>query len=262
MRLNSFLLVISVFISSSLGAHSFIPSWGPTGHRTIGKIADQYLKKRVRCKIEKILNGQSLAKVSTYADDIKSDRSFSKYYSWHYVNFPDNSSYQDSPKNEKGDVVMGIQTCIRKLKDATTSNTDQEFYLKMLVHFVGDMHQPLHVGHAEDKGGNTIQVRWFDDGTNIHRVWDSDMIEHYNMTYTELADNADQLNKGQVKAIQQGNIIDWVHESKELSKVVYASASSGDKLGYRYMYDHFNLLRSQLQKGGIRLAKILNDIYG
>jgi len=117
------------------------------------------------------------------------------------------------------------------------------------------------VGKEEDKGGNDFQVRWFNKGTNLHRVWDSDMIESFNMSYTELAANEKKLSDQQIKAIQKGTVLDWTYETQELAKKAYSSAEIGEKLGYNYSYDNFDTVRSQLQKAGLRLAQILNDIY-
>ena len=221
-----------------------------------------HLTKKAKKKIDKFLKGESLAFVSTFADQIKSDKKYNKYYSWHYVNMPLNVSYEDSEKNPEGDIVTGIHKCIEVLKSDTSSTEDKVFFLKMLVHFLGDLHQPMHIGRAEDKGGNTVQVQWFGRGTNLHRVWDSDMIESWNMSYTELAVNAKKISNQQVSTIKQGDLMDWVYESQELSKKVYKSVKSEDKLGYNYSYENFSTARSQLQKAGIRLAKVLNEIYG
>jgi hypothetical protein len=120
----------------------------------------------------------------------------------------------------------------------------------------------MHIGRKEDKGGNTIQVQWFGKGTNLHRVWDTDMIEEWNMSYLELANNTEDLSKAQIKVMQQGTIVDWVHDTHKLSKIAYESVKTGENLKYRYSYDHFKTVRKQLQKGGIRLAKLLNDIFG
>jgi len=237
------------------------PVWGPTGHRTIGKIAEKHLTKRAKKKIDKLLKGQSLAFVSTYGDEIKSDRKYSEFYTWHFVNMPLDSQYEDTEKNPKGDLVTGINTCIKMIKDVNSSDVDKAFYLKLLVHLIGDLHQPMHIGQKEDKGGNTIQVQWFDKGTNLHRVWDTHMIEEWNMSYLELTDNAENLSKEQLRAIQEGSVIDWVHDTHKFSKIAYESVKVGDKLRFRYSYDHFGTVRKQLQKGGVRLAKILNDIF-
>ena len=253
-------ILLVIFITSISGFSSDY-DWGKTGHRATGQIADTYLSKKAKRKIAKLLNGQGLAFVSVYADDIKSDKQYKGYSPWHYVNFPFDKKYGEEKPSEYGDLVQGINTCINVLKDEKSSNKDKEFYLKMLVHFVGDMHQPLHVGRGEDKGGNDIQVRWFKGGSNLHRVWDSDMLDYYGMSYTELSVNAAVLSKSQVKDIQNGTVLDWIQESQKLAIQVYASANAGQKLGYKYMYEYFPIVRTQLQKGGIRLAKILNEIF-
>ena len=156
----------------------------------------------------------------------------------------------------------GVGPFISILKNKDTSKEDQEFYLKLMVHLVGDLHQPLHVGLADDKGGNDFQVRWFNRGTNLHRVWDSDMIDSNKMSYTELSDNMVQYPKKWIKAKQNGSIDQWADEIHLVAEKVYQSAEIGEKLGYRYSYDYFNTARMQLYLAGIRLAKILNDIYG
>ena len=235
--------------------------WGKDGHRTTGKIAEKYLTKRAKKKIDKILKGQSLAFVSTFADEIKSDRAYRKYSPWHYVNMGLDQTYEESEKNPQGDLVTGIDTCIKVLKDDNSSEEDKNFHLKMLIHFIGDLHQPLHIGRKEDKGGNDVQVQWFGKGTNLHSVWDTKMIEDYGMSYSDLADNAKDLSKKQIELIKQGSVVDWVNEVHKISAEVYKSAKIGENLRYRYNYDHFETVRTQLQKGGIRLAKVLNDIF-
>jgi hypothetical protein len=132
----------------------------------------------------------------------------------------------------------------------------------MLVHFIGDLHQPLHVGIAADKGGNKLQVQWFNDGTNLHSVWDTKMIESYNMSYSELASNVRKLNKHQIKELQKGTPIDWMYESRALCEEIYSNVKVGENLRYKYSYDYMGTVRSQLQKGGIRLASVLNEIFG
>ena len=236
--------------------------WGRNGHRATGAIAEKYLTKKAKRNIANLLNGQSIAMVSTYADEIKSDSKYRKYGPWHYVNFPFDETYETHPKNEKGDIIVAINTCIEKLKDESVSEEEKIFHLKLLVHFIGDLHQPLHIGLAEDKGGNDFQVRWFNEGTNLHTVWDTKMIEEYEMSYSELALNAEELSNSQLNTIQSGTVIDWMYESRALCKDIYSQTEKGDKLWYPYMYEYMDVLRGQLQKGGIRLAKVLNEIFG
>ena len=235
--------------------------WSKTGHRTTGEVAQEHLSRRAKRAIDKLLNGQGLAKVSTFGDDIKADRNFKQFSAWHYVNFPADKKYGDVEPSEYGDIIIGIEKCIAVIKDENSINADKIFYLKLLVHLVGDLHQPMHVGRIEDKGGNDIQVQWFNKGSNLHRVWDSNLIEDYGMGYMELAANLPNLTKKQMKFIQQGSIYDWVEESQDLANKVYESVEVGEKLYYRYGYVWWSTIETQLQKGGLRLAKVLNDIF-
>lgn len=255
----SFLLLFLCMTTSNTSAST--PDWGATGHRTVGQIAQEHLKNSTQRKIKKLLKGESLALISTFGDDIKSDKRFKHLDPWHYVNVPAQTSYEASEKNPDGDMYQAILTCIDTLKNKKTSETDKVFYLKMLVHLMGDLHQPMHVGNVEDKGGNMIQVQWFKKGTNLHRVWDSDMIEHFGMSYEELAANRKMVSKSQIKEWQKGSVADWLKDTHQLTPGVYSSVTSGQNLGYEYMYTQFDLARMQLQKGGIRLAKVLNEIY-
>lgn len=251
-----------LFIFSIISGFAADADWGKTGHRATAEIAEKYLSVKAKKAVVELLNGHGLAFVANYGDDIKSDPDYRKYGPWHYVNIhPDSEEYVEEEASEDGDLVYAIRKCKEVLMDKNASREEKQFHLKMLVHFVGDLHQPFHVGHASDKGGNDIQVRWFNEGSNIHRVWDSDMINFYQMSYTELAINTKELSRSQIKSIQNGKLLDWVYESREMAEELYAGVNSGDKLGYTYMYHHMPTVLSQLQKGGLRLAKILNEIY-
>jgi len=251
------------FLFSSFVGFSTENDWGQTGHRATGEIAQANLSKKAKKEIAKLLNGRSLAFVSTFGDEIKSDKNYRKYSPWHYVNLPSGATnYKAEDANPDGDLLMALRKCVEVLKDKNSSKDEKEFYLKMLVHFMGDLHQPLHTGRGEDKGGNDIQVRWFGDGSNLHRVWDSEMIDSYQMSYSEMANNTFNLSKKKKEKIASGTFEDWMYESKILSEKVYASAEVGEKLSYNYMYDWFPVVGEQLQKGGIRLAQVLNEIFG
>lgn len=236
--------------------------WGQTGHRVTAEVAQNHLADNARKEVDRLLNGRSMAMVSTYGDEIKSERSFDKYRPWHYANVPFDKTYSEITPNPDGDIVQAIEHCIAVLKDENSNDEDKAFYLKLLIHFVGDLHQPLHLGLEEDRGANDIRVTWFNENSNLHRVWDSDMINSYQMSYTELTQNLPKLSADEIQQIQYGSLLDWVEEIRVLTREVYKSAANNDRLGYRYMYDHFETVRVQLQVGGIRLAKILNDVFG
>ncbi len=202
-----------------------------------------------------------LAFVSTYADEIRSDKTMKNYSSWHYVSFPFGAKYETSEKNKYGDIIQAIDTCVAVLKDASSSKEDKAFNLRMLVHFVGDLHMPLHVGLAEDKGGNDFQVRWFGEGTNLHTVWDTKLLESYEMSYTELTQNKEDISLEKMREWEAGSVTDWMYESRALCEDIYANTEIGEKLGYEYMYRYTNVARTQLHKSGLRLAKMLNEIF-
>jgi len=259
MKINKLLIILALafFITS----FSKKDVWGPTGHRATGKIAEKHLTKKAKKQIHKLLEGESLAFVSTFADQIKSDKKYNKFYAWHYVNMPLDGDYATADKNPKGDLVTGINHCISVLKNEKSLVEEKRFYLKMLVHLIGDLHQPMHIGQKEDKGGNTIQVEWFKKGTNLHRVWDENMLSEWGMSYVELANNAKYLSKDEIKEMQKGTVVDWVRDTHKITKRVYGSVEKGENLKYRYSYIYFPVVREQLQKGGVRLAKVLNDIF-
>lgn len=236
------------------------PIWGRTGHRVVGAIADNYLKNSTKRQLKKLLNHQSLAFTSTFADEIKSDERYKEFYTWHFLNMPLDGTYETSAKHPDGDLVTGIAYCKKIITDKTSSDDDKAFYLKLLIHLIGDLHQPMHLGLEADRGGNDFNVQWQYKDSNLHRVWDTQMIESYGMSYTELADNADYLSKAEVKTIQEGTVLDWIAETHELTKDVYSSVEKGNNLRNSYSYKYFNIARHQLQKAGIRLAKVLNDI--
>lgn len=255
-----FSLIIVAFLLTSSFCRA--DDWGRTGHRTTAAIAEVYLSAKAKRNISKLLGREMLVTVSTYGDEIKSDPIMRKYSPWHYLNITPGKTYETAKKNPEGDLIVGINTCKEKLTSDKTSREDKVFYLKMLIHLIGDLHQPLHVGRAEDKGGNDIQVRWWDSGTNLHSVWDSKIIESYGMSYSELTENFGIKSKEEFKKYSSGTLMDWVMESRKLADTVYASAKVGEKLSYEYLDTNIDLVTHQLEVGGIRLAAVLNELFG
>jgi hypothetical protein len=256
-KITLILVSVGLFNTTPIFANDF---WGPTGHRVVGEIASDYLKPSTKRKLKKLLDGHSLAYVSTYADEIKTDSRYKKFETWHYINIPIDADYDAEKRNKNGDLVSAIEYCVSIISNENSSKEDQAFYLKLLVHFIGDLHQPMHVGLEEDRGGNDFKVYWFRKDSNLHRVWDSDMIDSNKMSYSELSQNRYYFSKKEIKTIKQGTVIDWVNEVHKITAKVYESAKPGDYLGYRYSYDYFSIAEMQLHKAGIRLAQVLNDI--
>lgn len=257
--MNKFIFLF--FLAFNISFANAPAVWSKTGHRVIGDVAQAHLSRKAKKAIFELLDGQGLASVSNFGDEIKADSLYRKFSAWHYVNIPKGKKYSEVTPSQYGDLVVGVQECISIIKNESSSKQDKAFYLKMLVHLIGDLHQPMHVGRLEDKGGNDIQVQWFNDGSNLHRVWDSNLIEQNGMSYTEMAASLPHLSKQQKNAIQEGGLLDWVEESHLMADELYDSVEVGEKLYYRYGYIWWPTVEKQLQKGGLRLAKVLNDLF-
>lgn len=234
--------------------------WGATGHRATGQVAEKYLNKKARREVARILGGQSLAIASTWMDEIRSDSLYDHTHDWHWVTLQDGQTYEQSPKNPKGDVIMTIERLIAELKSRKYTGKEEVERLKMLIHLVGDIHQPLHVGFGNDAGGTSVKIMWFRTDSNLHKVWDSDMIDDTKLSYTELAQSLDTPPLSQIAAWQNTSVRDWAYESMGYRKQVYAYGSG--KLGYQYAYKNFHVVRHRLLQAGVRLAGVLNEIYG
>lgn len=234
--------------------------WGATGHRATGLIAERYLSKKVKKKINIILGDESLAMVSTWMDEIRSDSTYNYTTDWHWTTIPDGGKYEDVENNPDGKVIMMIEKIIGELKRGGLSAKQEQEYLKMLVHMVGDMHQPLHVGKPGDRGGNDVKVKWFRTDSNLHRVWDSEMLDDTKLSYTELADALGKPGKDKLAKWQQGTVRDWALESVSYRPQVYDIGNGS--LGYTYSYKYFSIAKERMLQAGIRLAALLNTIYG
>lgn len=236
-------------------------SWGKIGHRVIAEVAENYLAKSTIKKLHKIVGPQPMAACANWMDDIKSDRDFDSLRAWHWVTIPDGETYHQAEKNKDGDLIKGINFIVSTLKKGELTCEQEANYIKMLVHLVGDLHQPLHVGKGTDRGGNKVHVEWFGDKTNLHTVWDSKILDEKRYSYTELSEIINFSNKEQIEQWQSGTVEDWAHEVMGLRSLVY-KFSEGKYWEYEYEYHVWPVMKQQLLKGGIRLAKLLNDIYG
>ncbi len=236
-------------------------SWGQTGHRAIGEIASKYLNRKAQKKLNEVLNGESLAIASVWMDEVRSDRSYNYTADWHWVTIPDGTTYEQTEKNPNGDIIMTIERLIKELNEGALESKNEQEYVKMLIHLVGDIHQPCHVGNGEDKGGNDIKLQWFGKSSNLHRVWDSEMIDGKNLSYTELAKAVDIENKEKVEKWQNDPLNKWVQEAIALRSQVY-DFPDDKNLRYEYAYQNWDTVQNQILKAGIRLAEVLNQIYG
>jgi len=251
-------LILSLLVLVSVTISSY--GWGPTGHRTTGWIANKYLNKKARKAIEQLLQGQSLAIASTWMDDVRSDSTYNYMTDWHWVTVPFGETFEQTTKNPNGDIIQTLERIITELKSKKLTAQQQAERIRILIHLVGDIHQPLHVGGKNDKGGNDVKVNWFRAESNLHRVWDSDMIDDSKLSYSELGESLDKPTTAQLKAWQKATVREWAAESQGYKDQVYDIGNG--RLGYRYSYLNFHIVRGRLLQAGVRLAGILNEVYG
>lgn len=254
-------LLLSLFFFTTIGEDTIRLDWGKSGHQTMAQLAEDQLTKKAKKAIEILLKGESLAEVSTYADEIKSNPLYRSYTRSHYVNLNKGQHYEFSSNNPKGDVVHAIVNCIDEIKNETNSIEKRAFYLKLLIHFVGDVHQPLHVGNSADKGGNTIRLKWFGRSTNLHRVWDTDMLAYNYIDTSTFIEQLPRLSKAQKRKIKKSDLLEWVEESHQLAQIIYTNVEGKKNLDEPYYNQHFPLVQMQILKGGIRLGTLLNQLF-
>lgn len=256
----SFTLLITISITS-------FGWWGQTGHRIVGEIADIYLSNKARKAIREILGNESIAMSSNWADFIKSDTAFNYLGPWHYINVKQGLSQTEFNNVLARDTIANAFTklnfLIGELKSKQLAADKKQMYLRLLIHIVGDIHQPLHVGKLEDLGGNRIRVLWFGDSTNLHSVWDDKMIASQDLSYTEYVKAINHSTKEQRRQWQQQSLSEWFYDSYLKAGKVYSSVTQhNQRLSFRYNYDHIAMLNDQLLKAGVRLAGLLNEIFG
>lgn len=198
---------------------------------------------------------------STWMDFIKSDHEWDHMRPWHYCTIPDSLDYHEVGAPEEGDAYVTIQRIIEEIQSGEFEGWTEQEALKSLIHLVGDVHQPLHVGNGEDRGGNDVKVKWFGKDSNLHRVWDSEIIDGQQLSYTEYADWIDNVDSTTAVQWQTDSIEVWLDESKAMRESVYETGDP-ERMGYRYNYEHIDELNERLLQAGIRLAAILNELYG
>jgi len=241
-------------------------AWGVLGHRIVGEVADSYLQAKTRLAIKQILGNESLAMSANWADFIKSDTSYNYLSSWHYVNLPADLSKTDVfsflDNQPAANIYNKTNEMIAVLKNTKSTLEQKKLALRLIIHLIGDMHQPMHTARKEDLGGNRVLVLWFGEKSNLHKVWDEGLIDFQQLSYTEYTRAINHPTGQQVINWQKFGLKDCVWESYGICNKIYATGiKNDDKLSYKYNFDWIGTVNEQLLKGGVRLAKILNDIY-
>ena len=260
-------------------------AWGPIGHAVVADIATQQLSPAAQVQIHTLLavdNATQLDEVASWPDAIRDDQP--RTGAWHYVDIPLAAdryvSLRDCPAERC--IVKALTRFTAVLGNASASTADRLRALKFVVHFVGDIHQPLHTADDDDHGGNTVTLRYFGRRTNLHQVWDSRIIErglglklHPNFQFDHatvrrralalLADTTVAERQRWTAGVENGSIsnavVAWANESHRLAQ----SAAYGDLLSERrgnwasrYQAAAWPVAKEQLQRAGVRLGALLN----
>lgn len=258
MKRHTTLLTILATISS-LNAFG----WGQKGHDVTAYIAENHLTPTTYQQINDLLDGKSIVYWSNWLDNASHTPEYAYTKTWHYKNIDDGVSYESAPLHKQGDVVRAIYEQVNVLQNPESSRDDKQLALKILVHVMGDLHQPMHMGHASDLGGNRWNIKYFGRDNNLHSVWDSSIPESaHKWTYTEWQNQIDRVSAEEAALIIfNGNPETWGKETYDLCKTVYATTPQGTNISYDYVANWTPIIEGQFLKGGLRLADILNSIF-
>jgi hypothetical protein len=255
------LVAAAMAVSVPYPAHA----WGKIGHRAVAAVADSQLSGLARAQVRDLLGAESLDEAATWPDEMRSDPApFWKKTSppWHYVTL-NGILYDEAPP--EGDALEALGRFSATLRNPEASRSEKQLALRFIVHIVGDLHQPLHVGKCCDRGGNEVKVKWFGRDLNLHSVWDTALVEEEQYSFTELAARL-QRRTSSAEIIGWWNINprDWISESAQLRETLYpppAKKGAVPELGYDYVYRFTPLMYRRLAQAGVRLAAYLNAIY-
>lgn len=269
-------------------------AWGDQGHKVVALVADHYLKPAVRQKIKAMLAqdtsgltpSTSIADEATWADRFRdSDRNTTKIRydltrNWHFVDIEIAGADIDAacfghPASEpnasdgpaEACVVDKINSFAAELKEPTTSATERRAALQFLLHFVGDLHQPLHSSNDHDKGGNDKKVKAAGvPSGSLHHYWDAVFVANLGSVPQKIAGQlVKTTTSGQIKAWSKGDAESWALQSLQVSKLrAYGGlgvpdASGKFMLSATYVTEANKTVARQLARAGVRLAKLLND---
>ncbi len=259
-------------------------AWGGVGHRTVAYIAQDYLSPRAKSAVREILGpGENLVSVCTWADTIAHVRL--ETAPWHYIQVnvrEDQNRYDLSEACRNHDCVVDqIKKDIGILEEAFVSKKEKREALKFLVHFVGDVHQPLHCAEDKDRGGNEKWFRYFPkEGSqrytwvNLHSFWDNLLESKAKENPRRLASQLEkEISTEDAKNWSRGNATDWAYESFSIARnSIYSELPEGPLLeknhwGLSLPQDYYSgamrkIVDQQLEKAGVRLAYLINNVFG
>jgi hypothetical protein len=252
--------LILVFWDISVGA------WGPVAHRAVARLAQQRLTPAARTQVGALLPGESLADVAVWADDVR-DTTHPHTAHWHFTNIPITSSgyrrERDCRPSPKGDCVVAAIERLQVELRTSTNQTARREALKFLVHFVGDIHQPLHTGQNNDRGGNDREIAMIGGSQNLHSAWDSGIIRASGRDEDDLVEAASRWLSTQNETLIAGTAaLDWANEGFRLARdVAYPAVRGDNRITSSERTEAARIIEKRVARGGVRLAAVLNRAF-
>lgn len=237
--------------------------WGQKGHDIVAYIAECNLRPEVKERVVAALGNHSLVYYSNWLDNASYHPDYDYAKPWHYANIDEGYTYESMNKNPKGDAVTAINLLVSELKSGSLTAEQENIRLRMLIHLVGDIHCPMHAGHLSDRGGNEVEVYFFNDKKRLHSLWDTTLVNaSHSWSYTEWQQQIDGYTSAELKAeLAQGEPVDWLNESHKIASDIYQASPAKSKLKYNYIAYAAPIIESRTLAGGLRLARLLNEIY-
>jgi hypothetical protein len=266
---------ISLFLAAFLLCAGAVPAfgWGQKGHRVIAQIAYDNLTKKARKAVDKTLGKGGIVYWANWPDEIKSDTIYPNSYDWHFQDFDGRLSDEvvvaaltDYPK-EGGNLFRAmdsLQTALMDYKTAALTDADRmqmEHTLRFVVHLAGDRYCPMHTAHMDDRGGNDVKMKWFKQDTRLHTVWDEKLVDSQGYSFSEYAQKLETEYANRKKEILAMSEADLLLHNYHFTEAIYAYQATWDGNTYHYIYRWRKPMEEQLYIAGIRLAKLLNEIY-
>ena len=246
--------LIILFFAVLLPSSTF--AWGAKGHKIIAAIAKQCLEKQVVDSVQKFLGAMSFEEASVWMDEVRGQHEYDYLKPWHYVNVEKDKTYV---KTKDPEVVNQIEIYISVLKEKGPRDKENIYFaLKVLFHLIGDLHQPLHCGYKADKGGNEVELQFLKRKTNLHKVWDTEIIEETNISLSDCLTLANKMSAEEKKKIQNNNVEVWMNEARTLLPEVY---NFQEKINQDYVDKNKTVIEKQLVRAGIRLAMVLHQTF-
>lgn len=232
-------------------------AWGKKGHALVAEVAFNYLDENTKKIVLQYLDGTTIEDAANWMDNIKSDHSFDYMKPYHYANFEKGANVEET---NGSNIIYQLNQTIKDLQNKKNLTNEQiKTKIQIIFHLIGDLHQPLHVGYGDDKGGNTVEIYYNYKVTNLHSLWDSGIIESKNINLGDCI-SSNKFSKLELDKIKEINVVNWGNDSRNLLDKIYKINANNPS--DEYIDSSVNLIKTQIFKAGVRLAAVLKQAFG